>query len=368
MGRVRLSLTISESISMLRLALALALFGCALAWQNRWDQRHTKTCPSGQYIARIRSVHHNHYEDRLWNVDCQRMSGVLANKACAWSGYVNSFDAMISYTCPSGKVMTGMDSYHDNGREDRRFRFHCCTLTAERRSCPNGRFGDQCQFYCACKSGRTCNKVTGSCPANECRPGRYGANCQLSDSCYYNNKRNSYLGKVTRTRSGRTCQQWKAQKPHAHTYNEGCDFEDREFPNNYCRVSNFDAAKYGPWCYTTDKKVRWESCNIRSCACPRGFYGENCEKECHCRGNAQCTSTGYCSAGCQYGWAGKDCQARIDAAPSQCQMSGYVNNWDGAMDTRLSNIWAFTGAFSFHDNGREDRRWKFLYCRVDIRA
>merc|ERR1711922_50809 len=303
MGRVRLSLTISESISMLRLALALALFGCALAWQNRWDQRHTKTCPSGQYIARIRSVHHNHYEDRLWNVDCQRMSGVLANKACAWSGYVNSFDAMISYTCPSGKVMTGMDSYHDNGREDRRFRFHCCTLTAERRSCPNGRFGDQCQFYCACKSGRTCNKVTGSCPANECRPGRYGANCQLSDSCYYNNKRNSYLGKVTRTRSGRTCQQWKAQKPHAHTYNE------------------------------------------------------NCEKECHCKGNAQCTSTGYCSAGCQYGWAGKDCQARIDAAPSQCQMSGYVNNWDGAMDTRLSNIWAFTGAFSFHDNGREDRRW-----------
>merc|ERR1712098_143975 len=121
--------------------------------------------------------------------------------------------------------------------------------------------------------------------------------------------------------------------------------EDREFPNNYCRVSNFDAAKYGPWCYTTDKKVRWESCNIRSCACPRGFYGENCEKECHCRGDAQCTSTGYCSAGCQY-----------------------VNNWDGAMDTRLSNIWAFTGAFSFHDNGREDRRWKFLYCRVDIRA
>merc|ERR1712058_85006 len=51
------------------------------------------------------------------------------------------------------------------------------------------------------------------------------------------------------------CQQWKLQKPHAHTYNEGCDFEDREFPNNYCRVSNFDAAKYGPWCYTTDKKV-----------------------------------------------------------------------------------------------------------------
>merc|ERR1712212_1414534 len=237
MGRVRLSLTISESISMLRLALALALSGCALAWQNRWDQRHTKTCPSGQYIARIRSVHHNHYEDRLWNVDCQRMSGVLANKACAWSGYVNSFDAMISYTCPSGKVMTGMDSYHDNGREDRRFRFHCCTLTAEGRSCPNGRFGDQCQFYCAYKSGRTCNKVT-------------------------------------RSRSGRTCQQWKAQKPHAHTYNEGCDFEDREFPNNYCRVSNFDAAKFGPWCYTTDKKVRWESCNIRSCACPRGFYGE----------------------------------------------------------------------------------------------
>jgi len=353
---------------MLRITLALALLGCALAWQNSWDREHKLECSGGQYIYRIRSMHHNHYEDRVWSAYCTRVGGIKADKSCRWTGYVNGWDAVLSFTCGAGQVMTGMNSRHDNGREDRIFRFKCCSVYAERKACPNGRYGADCQFYCACKNGKVCNKVTGSCPANECRPGRYGAACQLSDSCYYNGKKNSYLGKVSRTKTGKTCQPWAKHSPHAHTYNEGCDFTDRKFPSNFCRVSNFDAPKYGPWCYTMDKKTRWEECSIRSCACPRGMYGENCEKECHCMNGAQCSSTGYCSAGCAYGWAGKDCQARIDAAPTDCRMSGYANNWDATMDFRLGSGWAVAGAFSFHDNGREDRRWKFMYCRVNQRV
>jgi len=354
---------------MLRVILALALLGCALAWQNNWDRPHNFQCSGGQYIYRIRSYHHNHYEDRRWLAYCTRVSGIKADRSCAWTGWVNSWDGILSYTCPAGKVITGMYSQHDNGREDRLFKFKCCSVYSERKNCPNGKFGANCQFSCACKGNAICNKVTGSCPRNECRSGRYGSNCQLSDNCYYNNKKNSYLGKVSRTQSGKTCQKWISQKPHAHTYNEGCDYTDRTFPENYCRVSNFDAPKYKPWCYTTDKKTRWEECRISSCACPRGTYGENCEKECHCQNGASCTSTGRCSNGCAYGWAGKDCQAKIDAAPTQCVMSSYANNWDATMDFNVGpNGYAIAGAFSFHDNGREDRRWKFMYCRVNQRV
>merc|ERR1711951_270788 len=209
--------------SMLRVILALALLGCALAWQNNWDRPHNFQCSGGQYIYRIRSYHHNHYEDRRWLAYCTRVSGIKADRSCAWTGWVNSWDGILSYTCP--------------------------------------------------------------------------------------------------------------------------------------------------WCYTTDKKTRWEECRISSCACPRGTYGENCEKECHCQNGASCTSPGRCSNGCAYGWAGKDCQAKIDAAPTQCVMSSYANNWDATMDFNVGpNGYAIAGAFSFHDNGREDRRWKFMYRRVNDRV
>merc|ERR1712033_19026 len=192
--------------SMLRVILALALLGCALAWQNSWDRPHNFQCSGGQYINRIRSYHHNHYEDRRWLAYCTRVSGIKADRSCAWTGWGNSWDGILSYTCPAGKVITGMYSQHDNGREDRLFKFKCCSVYSERKNCPNGKFGANCQFSCACKGNAVCNKVTGSCPRNECRAGRYGSNCQLSDNCYYNNKKNSYLGKVSRTQSGETCE------------------------------------------------------------------------------------------------------------------------------------------------------------------
>lgn len=51
--------------------------------------------------------------------------------SCALTGYVNSWDGVMNYQCPSGQVMSGMYSVHDNGREDRQFRFYCCTLVLQ---------------------------------------------------------------------------------------------------------------------------------------------------------------------------------------------------------------------------------------------
>merc|ERR1712098_225824 len=126
----------TQSSRMFRLALIATLVAVAFGWQNSWDGRHYMYCRNGQHIRRLQSIHDNHREDRLWQADCGDVAGVKADQACVWTGYVNGWDEMLTYSCPSGKVITGMDSIHNNGKEDRLFKFRCCALRRTYRSCP----------------------------------------------------------------------------------------------------------------------------------------------------------------------------------------------------------------------------------------
>jgi integrin beta 3 len=74
-----------------------------------------------------------------------------------------------------------------------------------------------------------------------------------------------YVGTQTMTSSGRICQQWARQVPHAHHYTNDREFPDRTVTraSNYCR--NPDKRAAGQWCYTQDPGVEWEACNIPLC-------------------------------------------------------------------------------------------------------
>ena len=66
-----------------------------------------------------------------------------------------------------------------------------------------------------------------------------------------------YVGSISTTITGRTCQHWKKQSPHTHRLYNVSD------GHNYCRNPDREAK---PWCYTTDKDKRWEYCDIPLCS------------------------------------------------------------------------------------------------------
>jgi len=365
MGRV---VSRCNEYRMFRLALIATLVAVAFGWQNSWDGRHYMYCRNGQHIRKLQSIHDNHREDRLWQADCGDVAGVKADQSCSWTGNVNGWDEMLTYNCPSGKVITGMDSTHNNGREDRVFKFRCCGLRRVTNKCGKNRFGSQCQHVCRCAGGRDCNKVTGSCPSNKCAAGRSGPACQLDDRCYYG-KREDYQGFKSTTVSGRRCQPWISDAPHKHTYHMRCDFADgrtQKDSKNFCRTAVWET-KYDPWCFTNDAKKRWEYCGVKKCNCPTGWFGENCEKQCNCRsGNGACDgNSGACKGGCAYGFSGPGCQTKISAIPKNCYMTNWINNWDARMTYNVPSGWVLSGFFSIHDNGREDRRWKAVICQMN---
>ncbi|KAL9975881.1 hypothetical protein ACROYT_G013096 [Oculina patagonica] len=84
----------------------------------------------------------------------------------------------------------------------------------------------------------------------------------LSDVCFYGDGQ-SYRGNVSVTQSGYTCQSWSSQCPHRH-HRTPDNYPELVNAGNACRNPGGQAPN-GPWCYTTNHKVRWEYCNISTC-------------------------------------------------------------------------------------------------------
>ncbi|XP_006025057.1 hepatocyte growth factor-like protein isoform X1 [Alligator sinensis] len=81
----------------------------------------------------------------------------------------------------------------------------------------------------------------------------YKRNCIVGDGT-------SYRGMLSVTEKGKTCQHWRLTFPHDHRFSPSLQ---NGLEENYCR--NPDRDKWGPWCYTTDPDVRYQSCNIKKC-------------------------------------------------------------------------------------------------------
>ncbi|KAM3851556.1 plasminogen [Vipera latastei] len=67
-----------------------------------------------------------------------------------------------------------------------------------------------------------------------------------------------YRGNIGVTETGKTCQSWASQEPHAHARSPE-NYPCKGLEENYCRNPDGETK---PWCYTTDPNTRWEYCNI----------------------------------------------------------------------------------------------------------
>ena len=75
----------------------------------------------------------------------------------------------------------------------------------------------------------------------------------------------NYLGDVSTTVSGKSCQRWDSLTPHVHSVQgQHLPEGDLSEAGAYCRSAGRDPR--GPWCYTTDPQVVWEYCEVPKCA------------------------------------------------------------------------------------------------------
>ncbi|KAM4021737.1 hemagglutinin/amebocyte aggregation factor-like [Anomaloglossus baeobatrachus] len=92
---------------------------------NEFDQEFTFTCPFGLVLSLMHSYHNNDKEDRRWRfLCCNGETAVQSN--CRWSGYVNDFDNYLRWDAPPNYHLVGAHSYHDNNKEDRRWNYYSC--------------------------------------------------------------------------------------------------------------------------------------------------------------------------------------------------------------------------------------------------
>ena len=87
-------------------------------------------------------------------------------------------------------------------------------------------------------------------------------------TCYLSTKHAkgaSYIGNISVTVSGLTCQPWYSQQPHAYQFHDVSLFPDFTLQDaaNFCRNPGID--KSSPWCFTTDPDVPWEYCDVPVC-------------------------------------------------------------------------------------------------------
>ena len=93
---------------------------------NAFDQPLNFACPTGYAIDHISGYHDNGREDRIYCYSCQRISQNYSD--CYNTGFINDWDQPVVTVCSSNQYyIAGVNSYHDNGPEDRRFEYTCCS-------------------------------------------------------------------------------------------------------------------------------------------------------------------------------------------------------------------------------------------------
>jgi len=114
------------------LAAGITTGGLTTLPETNWDGDWVRQCPPNSYMTGFSSHHDNGREDRKFTFKCVQLTnpGVSGTQDPAWSGWQNTYDNQLDYSSGANKFITAIHSIHHNGYEDRVFQFKTSTFSS----------------------------------------------------------------------------------------------------------------------------------------------------------------------------------------------------------------------------------------------
>eukprot|EP00043_Microstomoeca_roanoka_P014551 m.144440 g.144440 ORF g.144440 m.144440 type:complete len:1730 (-) comp16042_c0_seq1:350-5539(-) len=273
-----------------------------------FDQPISYYCPSGYFLDTLESSHDNNKEDRVWHFECRKASA-LFTWDCTTTSYLNSFDNPLDYTAPSGRFITGLFSYHDNNKEDRRWGVQTCQVQCDINS-----------NHVLVDGTRRCTGISSSTIPN------WAYVNDFHDPFYVQCSSNQGITRVGSYHDNRK--------------------EDRRWRFTCGSIGASDSAVSSTW-----STAQWTSLQQgHSFFCPSNSYLGGLKsifspQKYDRIWSLKCVSLRYASLG-------------------SCTDSSYVNTFDNAMDYSAGATRVITGMSSYFSTSTRDRRYFFRTCEV----
>jgi len=320
-------------------------------YQNDYDgdMRFNSGFMKDQILTGMWSTHNNHHEDRRWRFYYGSASGVQCFRQ-RWTSYMNSFDGNLDFTCGTNQALSGISSYHKNKNEDRRWKFQCCKVK------PYDLHSEYTTSYINSWDGR------------------------LDFKCGLNQV---LVGVKSHHNNGREDRLWQARCAtlSTHVFVNGIvggssrtDYLNRfdkrlkhSLPNSNEVITGLDSYHDND---KEDRRFRIYRARLTGVHCKRSWWSDTINKydggmNYQCGGNRAMVGlhSWHNNRREDRRWKVKCCDLSNGGkyAGVSTYLSGYANEYDGRMNFRCPSNAFMVGIYSHHNDRREDRRFKF-YC------
>jgi hypothetical protein len=308
-------------------------------WVNSWDQPVNWVAPSGYVMTGVHSKHDNGKEDRLWDFQQSKM---LDSTSPVMTGFVNNWDQEFTHS-DDNKVFVGMYSEHHNSYEDRKFKIYQSGLGSTAHGCYwTGETDWDAEWTL---SGNTNEGITGMWSRHDNRMEDRKFKFRFCNIAAVAGVSPTPAPAVA-TWSGWVNSwdqpvDWQASQGSVMTgvhskHDNGKEdrlWDYQQFPmfsSTSPSQSDFVNDWDGEFTYGTDSRIF------------TGMYSEHRNDKEDRRFKIWTTNAGVAASGCY--WTSE-------------------TNWDAEWTLQAGNGEAITGMWSRHDNNKEDRLFKFRFCK-----
>lgn len=99
--------------------------GAHIQWDNDYQKDLKVQCSDRQALYQVKSEFSKDKNDRRWQWNCRATTDV-SHKDCKWSSYINDWDGPMMQQCGANRFLAGMESYFSGSKRDRRWKMRCC--------------------------------------------------------------------------------------------------------------------------------------------------------------------------------------------------------------------------------------------------